>query len=716
MSQSTVEFGKTEVVEFELGEDVRDESRLRQDREWAGAVADGRGHVSHREMAMLNAPQLCLAISDYLLIEELVTALDSKTSILNKITPETLRLIIEYAFPGHETLVTTSVIRRKFGPLIDAERAYSNLGNEFPFRICLRKRPMMPYEHDFGAYDVCSIDTRNGLTLHEGKLARNGRQLSMTHHQFLVDRVYEEEASNATVCLDAVEPLVSWAESGHSSTLLCFGQTGTGKTYTLYGALEYLSTRLVGKYIRITFYEVHGKKCYDLLSNRNLVHLRSDAEENMHVRGARSIDLCPLSDPSALVEVLREALSLRSSKVTERNPISSRSHAVCTIELLDADLPAPPTSAAPDRSLGAYLASQAGTGVPQTPTRAVIGKITLVDLAGSERNYETTQMTAAQHKESADINFALMTLKDCFRMYHAHLTGHLASLQERVQQKLDAGQPDALKPNLFNSSTNTDNIVKTIHNVGAGLISGTKATLQPAGGLVDLSLADENVAPKEDAPSAVEAQLPTPQQTSVRIPFRASPLTKVLKECFTSGASHRTTIIATLSPTPIDLQHSLNTLNHVVLMCPELQQLTHRLTVEVPLNLHLQMQNRFNAQAAHSTAVGSGLSTKHVADWTPEEVIAWLATAERGRFKHVVLPPGIDGRGVLMLSETNMVDLFAAQDQNTARGLKEGAAWVETAGDDLRKVRRLGRALWSALRREMQSSRARESQLAQLKK
>jgi len=233
MSQSTVEFGKTEVVEFELGEDVRDESRLRQDREWAGAVADGRGHVSHREMAMLNAPQLCLAISDYLLIEELVTALDSKTSILNKITPETLRLIIEYAFPGHETLVTTSVIRRKFGPLIDVERAYSNLGNEFPFRICLRKRPMMPYEHDFGAYDVCSVDTRNGLTLHEGKLARNGRQLTMTHHQFLVDRVYEEEASNATVCLDAVEPLLSWAESGHSSTLLCFGQTGTGTFCTL---------------------------------------------------------------------------------------------------------------------------------------------------------------------------------------------------------------------------------------------------------------------------------------------------------------------------------------------------------------------------------------------------------------------------------------------------------------------------------------------------
>lgn len=113
---------------------------------------------------------------------------------------------------------------------MESERASSNAeGNEFPFRICLRKRPMMNYEVAFGAYDVCTVDTRNGLTLHEGRLARNGRQLSMTHHQFVVDRVFDESATNEAVCLDAVEPLVSWAEAGHTSTLLCFGQTGTGE-------------------------------------------------------------------------------------------------------------------------------------------------------------------------------------------------------------------------------------------------------------------------------------------------------------------------------------------------------------------------------------------------------------------------------------------------------------------------------------------------------
>merc|ERR1739848_806045 len=45
----------------------------------------------------------------------------------------------------------------------------------------------------------------------------------------------------------------------------------------------------------------------------------------------------------------------------------------------------------------------------------------LVDLAGSERNYETVQMTPAMHRESAQINSALMALKDCFRAFHNHL-------------------------------------------------------------------------------------------------------------------------------------------------------------------------------------------------------------------------------------------------------------------------------------------------------
>jgi hypothetical protein len=44
--------------------------------------------------------------------------------------------------------------------------------------------------------------------------------------------------------------------------------SGTGKTYTLVAALSYALKSLVGTSFEVTFFEIHGKKCYDLLSDR----------------------------------------------------------------------------------------------------------------------------------------------------------------------------------------------------------------------------------------------------------------------------------------------------------------------------------------------------------------------------------------------------------------------------------------------------------------
>ena len=66
----------------------------------------------------------------------------------------------------------------------------------------------------------------------------------------------------------------------------------------------------------------------------------------------------------------------------------------------------------------------------QHPAFSVINtKFRLVDLAGSEQNADTGKMAAKDHKESADINTALMSLKECIRRhrsksgsnYRAHL-------------------------------------------------------------------------------------------------------------------------------------------------------------------------------------------------------------------------------------------------------------------------------------------------------
>ena len=444
---------------------------------------------------------------------------------------------------------------------------------------------MQAIEHMEGCYDVCDTSTTpNGLTLHDGKLSRNGRLLHTTHRNYVFDKVFDEHCSNNHVCIDVVEPMIQWIMQGMNSTLLCFGQTGTGKTYTLNGALDYISHRLVNTKIEILFFEIHGKKCYDLLENRKELRLLSDENDNTLARGAREITIeAADASQSAIMDVISAALKLRKHEVTERNPISSRSHAVCTIRVL-------------------------------TKT-STWGRITLVDLAGSERNYETKSMTAFQHRESADINMSLMTLKDCFRIYH-----------------------EAMATNI-NTNTNT--------NINTNINTNTRVA--------------------------------TP-----RIPYRASLLTRVLKECFTSGAAHRTAIIATVSPSPVDVQHSINTLDHVVLMSAELQPLTSSVTVEVPKS-------------------GIALSHIPVEQWTQEQVRHWLATADGGRFVNLALPEDIDGRGLMELDAVSLTDLFA-RELRSARRQGEGNAWVLEVDDEDGRLRMLGNALLSAVRREMHQS------------
>lgn len=98
----------------------------------------------------------------------------------------------------------------------------------------------------------------------------------------------------------------------------------------------------------------------------------------------------PDATPEDLMKILQQGLSLRRQEATERNPMSSRSHAVCELRV-----------------------HRHGDTVERSLNQArdTHGCLRIVDLAGSERNYETQKMTAAMHRESATINTELMALK-----------------------------------------------------------------------------------------------------------------------------------------------------------------------------------------------------------------------------------------------------------------------------------------------------------------
>ena len=568
-------------VDFELGEDVRSETRLLQDESWKGSVSDGRGHVSNREAARLHASQFVEAISWFHVAELIVDLYNDRASRMKRLPPELLRHVFDYVC-GQGIMVIASLSRRYAPPLMPVCN----------FRLVARKRPLLQFELDLGEYDCAwsrCIPQPTTLTLHDGRLARNGRRLTMQHRTYTVDRALGEEIDNEDFVAFECEAVVARMLAGGAATLLFFGQTGTGKTYSFSGCLGYI-LNVMGcrkQKLRATFYEIHGKDAFDLLHERKKVFLRADAQDKIHVRGARVIET---SDEEELFTKLSAAMLLRSSQATERNPLSSRSHAVFLLEMVGED-------------------GSAG------------GSVRLVDLAGSERNYETLKMTAAEHRSSADINVSLSALKDCFVAAHG-------------------GQ---------------------------------------------------------------------------RIPHRSHLLTRVLQDCFkfkgSSGvnetALHMTTVIATLSPSPTDLLHSINTLDHAIMLNPDLEKRRTVTTVELP------------------RTSGSPLSHIPVDSWSAENVRQWLSSAENGRFAALAVPNGMVGADLMRLNQNSLTALFAGQ-LRKARVGEEGEAWVvDAAGEgeggeeagvegengpnsnrrkDQSRTSVIGRALWAALRRETNSA------------
>lgn len=522
-----------------------------QEKAWADTNVDARQHWSVREALDIHKMRLQEAIADFYRAELLSMASFQSQSHLKPLP--LLARVADFA-TGHGDVISFVTSWR---------RATARLGDVV---ICVRQRPLLSFEQEAGAWSAIRMDSRVGkaVVCHDGRVNRAGRRLSMTHFRFPVDQCWGPAASTQRVYDDVVAPLVEWAKAGHGTTVLCYGQTGTGKTYTLGGVAEALAQDLLGTDVEMDFFEVCGDKCHDLLADRAEVHLRVDASGKVHLRGQRT--LC-LEKAQGLLESLSTALSLRSSEETERNPLSSRSHAICVLRFCG-------------------------------------GELRLVDLAGSERNYETTQMTAQQHRESAKINKSLMALKDCFRARAAEQRG------EKVRQ-----------------------------------------------------------------------------------PFRASRLTQVLKECFVE-VSHRTVIIATVSPAATDVIHTVNTLRHVTLLAKPLEEISSEVTVDMPIK-----------------DLGTELFNVPVQEWTPDQVILWLSEAESGRFSYLVVPPGTNGKMLLNMSPQGFTELFEGT-LKESRKEEEGRAWNLQAGRGRKEW--VGKALFQAIRRVAMTQQSRAQLDAQV--
>ena len=288
-------------------------------------------------------------------------------------------------------------------------------------------------------------------------------------HPYTFDHIFDMDSTQDDVYKIAAVPAVESLMSGYNSTIFAYGQTGTGKTYTMEGFSYKNSSPKKGlipraienifKYIennsnsdttfiiRVSYLQIYNESIDDLLkSEKKHLSIRESQKKGIYVEGLSEWAVCSPNDIYALLE--RGAQS-RTKAQTKMNDVSSRSHAVFTIILEQ---------------------MKNVKGKKQFKN----GKLNMVDLAGSER----VKLSGASGKhldESRRINKSLSALGNVINALTDPKTKHIPYRDSKLTRLLQNSLGGNCKTSMiamispydgsFNESISTLNFAKRAKSI-----------------------------------------------------------------------------------------------------------------------------------------------------------------------------------------------------------------------------------------------------------
>ena len=299
---------------------------------------------------------------------------------------------------------------------------FSDAGERSIF-VCARTRPAIEAlgETDGDTEDPPFITACNPFVFVHTPAERLGvptGDVRSTPHE--LDAVFGPTSDSAEVYTVAVAPMIAHVLAGGNATIIAFGQTGSGKTFTQMAVQERAADELVRALsdtdggLTLRFYENHGDRFFDLLAERaEMPQLREDAAGTVHVVASEVV----VSTVDEALAALQRGSAMRSTRATEGNPGSSRSHAVCELVI--------PSSG---------------------------GRLRVVDLAGSERREDVVDHSEEAMAETAKINWSLGCLKDCIIALRAREVQRLSGKGRPVHIKVRACKLTLLLKEVFDDA------------------------------------------------------------------------------------------------------------------------------------------------------------------------------------------------------------------------------------------------------------------------
>ncbi|KAH6837267.1 Di-glucose binding protein with Kinesin motor domain-containing protein [Perilla frutescens var. hirtella] len=263
-------------------------------------------------------------------------------------------------------------------------------------RVFCRCRPMNSEEIDGGASMAVDFEAAK-----DGEITVKSNGISRKTFKF--DAVFSPEADQSNV-FEETSPLATSVLDGYNVCIFAYGQTGTGKTFTMEGTNESrgVNYRTLEKLfhiieerkstfqyeVSVSVLEVYNEQIRDLLVldsqpcvNSKRLEIKQVGDGGHHVPGLVEAHVKNVSE---VWEVLRTGSNGRAVGSTNANEHSSRSHCMHCVMVKGENL----------------LSGEC--------TRS---KLWLVDLAGSER-IAKTEVQGERLKETQNINRSLSALGD----------------------------------------------------------------------------------------------------------------------------------------------------------------------------------------------------------------------------------------------------------------------------------------------------------------
>nr|XP_034889651.1 kinesin-like protein KIN-7G isoform X1 [Populus alba] len=292
-------------------------------------------------------------------------------------------------------------------------------GGEEKIFVSVRLRPLN--EKEIARNDVSDWESINDDTvIYRNNLPVSERSMYPTAYTF--DRVFGSDCSTKQVYGEGAKEVALSVVSGINSSVFAYGQTSSGKTYTMSGITEYTITDIydyVEKHkereftLKFSAMEIYNESVRDLLStDATPLRLLDDPERGTVVERLTEESI---RDWNHFKELLSVCEAQRQIGETSLNEASSRSHQILRLTV--------------------ESSTQEFFGHHKSSTLAAT--VNFVDLAGSERASQSLS-AGMRLKEGCHINRSLLTLGTVIRKLSKGKNGHVPFRDSKLTRILQS--------------------------------------------------------------------------------------------------------------------------------------------------------------------------------------------------------------------------------------------------------------------------------------